>query len=46
MPVILEPIMSVEVTVPNDAFNAAMSGLAKRKGVINHSETRGDLFII
>eukprot|EP01015_Nassula_variabilis_P011543 TRINITY_DN1936_c0_g1_i2.p1 TRINITY_DN1936_c0_g1~~TRINITY_DN1936_c0_g1_i2.p1 ORF type:complete len:173 (+),score=52.39 TRINITY_DN1936_c0_g1_i2:84-602(+) len=46
MSVILEPIMNVEVTVPNDAFNAAMSGLAKRKGVINHSETRGDLFII
>jgi elongation factor G len=45
-PQILEPIMTVEITVPRDAYQGAMQGITKRGGLITGTETRGELFII
>jgi len=45
-PVILEPIMAVEITVPKETYSSIMTGISKRRGTITHTETRGDLFIL
>ena len=45
-PVILEPIMDVEVTVPTDYLGTVMGDIVKRRGHINNQEERGNAVII
>ncbi len=40
-PVLLEPIMNVEVTVPEDYFGDVMGDISSRRGQINESGDRG-----
>jgi len=40
-PVLLEPIMDVEVTVPEDYFGDVMGDISSRRGQINESGDRG-----
>jgi elongation factor G len=40
-PVILEPIMRLEVSLPEDYFGVVTSDLSARRGIINETETRG-----
>jgi elongation factor G len=39
-PVILEPVMDVEVTVPLEYQSAIMGQLVKRRGSVTNTETR------
>ncbi|WP_354697621.1 Elongation factor G [Paraconexibacter sp. AEG42_29] len=39
-PVILEPIMNVEVTVPEDGLGWVMGDIARRRGLVGERETR------
>lgn len=41
-PVLLEPIMSVDVTTPDDYFGTVMGDISKRRGVIEGQESRGN----
>ncbi|MCV3728549.1 elongation factor G [Ureaplasma miroungigenitalium] len=41
-PVLLEPIMSVDVTTPDEYFGTVMGDISKRRGVIEGQETRGN----
>ena len=43
---VLEPLMDLEVTVPKQCSSEVMGGLAKRKGVITNTLTKGDLFVL
>ena len=45
-PVILEPIMDVEITVPNEYMGTVMGDVTKRRGHINNQEERGNATII
>lgn len=45
-PVLLEPIMKVEVTVPENYMGDVIGNLNSRRGKITHIETRGELQII
>jgi len=45
-PVILEPIMKVEVTVPEEYFGDVMGMISSRRGRIEGSDTRGGAQII
>jgi elongation factor G len=45
-PVILEPIMRVEVEVPGEFQGAAVGDLSARRGLIHASETKADVTII
>ncbi|MBN2143285.1 MAG: elongation factor G, partial [Candidatus Aureabacteria bacterium] len=45
-PVILEPIMKVEVETPNEFQGSVIGDLSSRRGVILGSETRGDDTVI
>eukprot|EP01017_Pseudomicrothorax_dubius_P028933 TRINITY_DN3480_c0_g1_i4.p1 TRINITY_DN3480_c0_g1~~TRINITY_DN3480_c0_g1_i4.p1 ORF type:complete len:735 (+),score=230.75 TRINITY_DN3480_c0_g1_i4:44-2248(+) len=45
-PGLLEPLMIVEVTVPQTAYTSVMGGISKRRGLITNTEGRGDMFII
>jgi len=45
-PVILEPIMAVEVTCPNDYMGDVMGDVSSRRGNIEGMETRGNAQII
>jgi len=45
-PVLLEPIMSVEVTTPEDYQGDVMGDLARRRGKIQATETKGNVNII
>ncbi len=40
-PVLLEPIMSVEVVTPNEYFGAIINDLNGRRAIIHHTQTRG-----
>lgn len=42
-PVILEPIMAVEVTTPEDFFGDVMGDLNARRGRVNNTEDRGSV---
>ena len=44
--IVLEPMMNVEVTVPKHCSSEIMGGLAKRKGLVTNTETKGDLFVL
>ncbi len=45
-PVILEPIMDVEVTVPSEYLGTVMGDITKRRGHINDQEERGNAIVI
>ncbi len=45
-PVLLEPIMSVEVTVPEKFVGDVTGSLSSKRGIIKQTETRGDLHVI
>jgi elongation factor G len=45
-PVLLEPIMRVEVEAPSEFQGAVTGDLASRRGMIMHSEVRGSLAIL
>lgn len=45
-PIVLEPIMKVEVEVPDEYQGAVVGDLTRRKGAINNVETRGDGFCV
>ena len=45
-PVILEPIMDVEVTVPSEYLGSVMGDITKRRGHINEQEERGNAIVI
>lgn len=44
--VLLEPIMKVEVTTPDDRARFILSDLRRRRGQIEHQETRGNTVVI
>ena len=45
-PVILEPIMDVEVTIPAEYLGSVMGDITKRRGHINEQEERGNAIVI
>ena len=45
-PIILEPVMDVEVTVPAEYQGAIMGQLVKRRGSVTNTETRSGFFIL
>lgn len=45
-PILLEPVMTVEVTGPADYQNAIMNSISKRKGEITDSVTKNNIFIL
>jgi elongation factor G len=45
-PVLLEPIMEVEITVPNEYFGTILDDINTRRGDIKHVDHRGDVVII
>ena len=45
-PVILEPIMDVEVTTPNDHVGDVVGDLNRRRGIIQSQETSGSTVMI
>ena len=45
-PVILEPIMKVEVTVPNEYLGDVMGDIASRRGTVNGYSSRGNAEVI
>lgn len=45
-PLILEPIMDVEVTVPAEYQGGVMGQLLKRRGNVTNTQTKSGLFIL
>lgn len=45
-PIMLEPMMKLQVTVPEDFFGVVNSDLAARRGIIEDTESRGQYRII
>ena len=45
-PVILEPVMDVEITVPSEYLGSVMGDVTKRRGHINEQEERGNAVVI
>ncbi|WP_282802855.1 elongation factor G [Bombella apis] len=45
-PVILEPIMDVEITTPNDHVGDVVGDLNRRRGIIQNQETSGSTVLI
>lgn len=45
-PVILEPIMDVEITTPNDHVGDVVGDLNRRRGIIQNQETAGSTVLI
>ncbi|CAD8048771.1 unnamed protein product [Paramecium primaurelia] len=45
-PEILEPVMAVEIMVPAPSYQQAMVGIAKRRGSVTNTESRGDMFVL
>jgi elongation factor G len=45
-PTVLEPIMTVEITVPNEFQGAVIGDLNRRKGVVQNSEAEGEDVVI
>lgn len=45
-PALLEPIMSVEVTAPNEYLGSVMGDISSRRGTIKDQEERGNAIIV
>ncbi len=45
-PVLLEPIMSVEVTAPEEFMGDVTGSISSKRGVINKTESRGGLHVV
>jgi len=45
-PVLLEPIMSVEITAPNEYLGSVMGDISSRRGTIKDQEERGNAIIV
>jgi elongation factor G len=45
-PVLLEPIMKLEISTPDDYFGSLDGDLQQRRGYIVHHEQRGDRMVI
>ncbi len=45
-PVILEPIMEVEVTAPNEYLGSVMGDVSSRRGIIKDQEERGNAIVV
>ena len=45
-PIILEPVMDVEVTVPSEYQSSIMGQLVKRRGSVTNTEIKSGLFIL
>jgi elongation factor G len=45
-PVLLEPIMEVEVTIPNEYFGTVLDDINTRRGDVKHVDHIGDMVII
>lgn len=45
-PVILEPIMSIEVTAPSEYLGSVMGDISSRRGTIKDQEERGNAIIV
>lgn len=45
-PVLLEPIMSIEVTAPTDYLGSVMGDISSRRGTIKDQEERGNAIIV
>ena len=45
-PVLLEPIMAVEVTAPNEYLGSVMGDVTKRRGQIREQEERGNAIVV
>jgi hypothetical protein len=45
-PIILEPVMNVEIKAPQEFQGSVVSGVNRRKGLIVGSETEGDDVVI
>ena len=45
-PVLLEPIMSVEVTAPNEYLGSVMGDITKRRGRIRDQEERANAIVV
>jgi elongation factor G len=45
-PVLLEPIMEIEITVPNEYFGTILDDINTRRGDVRHVEHRGDMTVI
>lgn len=45
-PVILEPIMNVEITAPNEYLGSVMGDVSSRRGQITDQEERGNAIIV
>jgi elongation factor G len=45
-PVLLEPIMALQVVVPNNYFGAVQADLNGRRAMITHSDIRGQIRVI
>jgi elongation factor G len=45
-PVLLEPIMEMEITVPNEYFGTILDDVNTRRGDVRHVEHRGDVTVI
>ncbi len=45
-PVLLEPIMKLDITTPNESFGDFVGDLQQRRGEVTHTDTRGKLSLI
>jgi elongation factor G len=45
-PVLLEPVMKVEISTPEDFYGDVLSDTAKRRGTVTESEQRGNLKVV
>jgi elongation factor G len=45
-PIILEPIIDVEVTTPRDHFGDVVGDLNRRRGMIQNQESSGSTLIV
>jgi elongation factor G len=45
-PVLLEPIMKLEITTPEDYMGDLVGDLQQRRGVVSNTENRGNMYVI
>lgn len=45
-PVILEPIMKIEITLPREYMGDVIADLSARRGRVENTEAQGDIFVI